>query len=164
MNGAVDFQRNWNEYKHGFGDLNSEFFLGLEKTHELTADISQELLVILEDHNGNEAFETYEEFGIGNGDQQYVLHTLGRANGTANDSLSYHRGMQFTTFDVDNDRHFSINCAEKFSGGWWYNSCQDSKLTGKYADHNVGMGVNWYAFRGAEYSLKRAVMMIRPRK
>lgn len=39
-----------------------------------------------------------------------------------------------------------------------------SHLTGKYGDNALGMGVNWYDFNGNEYSHKRAVMMIRPRK
>lgn len=36
LNGSVDFYRGWNDYKHGFGDLNSEFWLGNEKIHQLT--------------------------------------------------------------------------------------------------------------------------------
>lgn len=39
-----------------------------------------------------------------------------------------------------------------------------SHLTGTYGSNDFAMGVNWYHFRGDEYSLKRAVMMIRPRK
>ncbi|XP_034473328.1 ficolin-2-like [Drosophila innubila] len=59
------------------------FFLGLDKIHALTAGRSQELLVVLEDFKGKEAFEKYEEFAIGNEHQQYVLLTLGKASGTA---------------------------------------------------------------------------------
>ena len=31
--------------------------------------------------------------------------------------------MKFTTFDVDNDIHCDVNCAETCTGGWWYKSC-----------------------------------------
>ncbi|KAM8718058.1 hypothetical protein ACLKA7_004718 [Drosophila subpalustris] len=156
MDGSVDFYRNWTEYKNGFGDMDGEFFLGLDKIHALTADRKHELLVILEDFEGDERFETYDEFAIGNEDQQYELHTLGKANGTAGDSLDYQRGMKFTTFDRDNDSWQRGNCAQHCTGAW----CQ---LTGKYKDNNFCKGVNWDDFRGGEYSLKRAIMMIRPK-
>ncbi|XP_034473401.1 angiopoietin-related protein 4-like isoform X2 [Drosophila innubila] len=57
MDGTVDFYRNWAAYKEGFGDLNGEFFLGLDKIHALTEERNQELLVVLEDNEGTEAFE-----------------------------------------------------------------------------------------------------------
>lgn len=38
FNGSVDFYRDWNAYKHGFGDLRSEFWLGNEKIHQLTSE------------------------------------------------------------------------------------------------------------------------------
>ncbi|KAL7742342.1 hypothetical protein ACLKA6_018978 [Drosophila palustris] len=103
LNGNVNFYRNWTEYKNGFGDLNGEFFLGLDKIHALTAVFSQELLVVLEDFEGDERYETYDEFAIDDEVEHYKLHKLGKASGTAGDSLSYHQGQKFTTFDKDND-------------------------------------------------------------
>ena len=41
------------------------------------------------------------------------------------DGLSQHNGMQFSTFDRDNDR-FLGNCAVDYTGAWWYNSCLQS--------------------------------------
>ncbi|XP_034473421.1 ficolin-2-like [Drosophila innubila] len=164
MDGTVDFYRNWAAYKEGFGDLNGEFFLGLDKIHALTADGNQELLVVLEDFEGNEAFEMYDSFAIGDEDQQYVLHTLGNATGGAGDSLSYHRGMKFTTKDRDNDKRKAKNCAVFRTGAWWYSNCHDSNLAGKYNDNSWGKGVIWSTFKYFDYSLKKAVMMIRPKK
>ncbi|XP_034473403.1 fibrinogen-like protein 1 [Drosophila innubila] len=164
MDGTIDFYRNWAAYKEGFGDLNGEFFLGLDKIHALTEERNQELLVVLEDNKGNAAIEMYDKFAIGDEDQQYVLHTLGSATGDAGDSLSYHGGMKFTTKDRDNDNHESQNCAVNYTGAWWYNWCHDSNLAGKYNDNSYAKGVSWNTFKGDGHSLKKAVMMIRPKK
>ena len=48
-NGTVDFFRAWDDYKQGFGNLNSEFWLGLETIRRLTACSSNKLRVDLED-------------------------------------------------------------------------------------------------------------------
>ncbi|KAM8718086.1 hypothetical protein ACLKA7_004744 [Drosophila subpalustris] len=162
LDGSVNFTRNWTEYKNGFGNLDGEFFLGLDKIHAMTAERRQELLILLEDFEGDQRYETYDEFAIGNEDQQYKLNTLGKANGTAGDSLNWHRGLKFSTFDKDNNK-----CAISFSGGWWYRSgfyCYSSQLTGTYKDNDDEKGINWESFRGTELSLKTAIMMIRPKK
>ena len=41
----------------------------------------------------------------------------------AGDSLTWHNGMKFSTFDVDNDIYDGTNCAEIHKGGWWYKGC-----------------------------------------
>jgi len=122
IDGSVDFYRNWDAYKNGFGNLDGEFFLGLDKIHALTAVYYQELLVVLEDFEGDERFETYEKFAIGNESEQYAVHTLGKANGTAGDSFALRHLMKFSTYDRDNDVS-SENCAIRCTGAWWYRSC-----------------------------------------
>ncbi|XP_034481223.1 ficolin-1-like isoform X3 [Drosophila innubila] len=166
MDGSVNFNRNWTEYKNGFGDLNGEFFMGLDKIHEMTAERNQELLVLLEDFEGNKRFEKYDKYAIGNESQQYELHTLGKASGTAGNSFYHHRGGKFSTFDRHNDGESYIHCADLLTGAWWYTPfgfCQFCKLTGTYGNNDEDEGVTWYSFRGPKYSLKKAVMMIRPR-
>lgn len=183
MNGSVDFYRKWVDYKEGFGRLTGEFFLGLDKMHALTNDQPHELFILFEDFEGNLRYEAYDAFAIGDELDYYKLHTLGKATGSAGDSLRRHHKMNFSSQDQDNDKHDS-NCAKMYTGGWWYNDCHDryiqtfpfgwktfanfsfcfSNLMGRYKDNTDGKGVNWRAWHGHEYSLKRAVMMIRPTK
>ena len=49
LDGSVDFYRLWNDYKHGFGDLCGEFWLGLDKIHRLTSGVNNVLRVDLGD-------------------------------------------------------------------------------------------------------------------
>uniref|UniRef100_A0A182IWL5 Uncharacterized protein n=1 Tax=Anopheles atroparvus TaxID=41427 RepID=A0A182IWL5_ANOAO len=65
FNGSVSFHQNWMMYKHGFGDVNGEHWLGLEKLHLMTRSGRYEMLVILEDHEGASAYELYDSFQIG---------------------------------------------------------------------------------------------------
>ncbi|CAH2277025.1 ficolin-1-like isoform X1 [Pelobates cultripes] len=80
------------------------------------------------------------------------------------DSLISHRDMKFSTKDQDNDI-YSLNCAELFKGGWWYDKCHYANLNGLYllGQHATGaIGINWYYGKGYSYSYKYSEMKIRP--
>ncbi|XP_020803843.1 ficolin-2-like isoform X4 [Drosophila serrata] len=162
--GSEDFYRGWEDYKQGFGQLGNEFFLGLDRIHAMTASEPQELLVLLEDHEGVKAYELYDDFRVGSEGSNYTLESLGFASGDAGDSLRYQLGMMFSTKDRKNDlRTDGQECAIMSTGAWWYKNCRQSNLCGKYGDNELGKGVAWRDFRTLSYSLKRAVMMIRPK-
>ena len=86
--------------------------------------------------------------------------------GTAGDSLSYHYGARFSTFDQDNDGNHGNHCAQKYKGAWWYvKSCHQSNLNGLYhngAHSSFADGVNWKTWKGYNYSAKRAEMKVKP--
>ena len=74
--------------------------------------------------------------------------------------------MKFSTKDRDND-HGRGSCARSYNGAWWYKHCHDSNLNGAYHRGNNtsrGVGVNWKAWRGHLYSLRKTEMKIRPWK
>ncbi|CRL03209.1 CLUMA_CG016157, isoform A [Clunio marinus] len=168
FDGSTEFARGWNEYKNGFGNLAGEFWLGLDKIHELTSANLHELMIVLESFNDGKKSAKYSAFGIGPESTGYVLNILGKYSGNAGDSLNYHAGMKFSTFDNDNDAWLDGNCARSHLGGWWYNSCDESNLNGKYfgdvilKGENNYQGVYWSKFLGSMSSLKSVKMMIRP--
>ncbi|XP_049318092.1 ryncolin-2-like isoform X2 [Bactrocera dorsalis] len=167
QNNDTDFYRGWFEYEHGFGDLNANFFLGLDKIHALTHSRTHELWFQLEDFENEKRFAKYDFFAIGNAQDKYELIAVGKYSGTAGDSLSYHLGQKFTTKDKHNDED-SDNCAVRHKAAWWYKHCLESNLNGlylggEYPKSQEGRGVVWYPWHGIYYSLKYVHMAIRPK-
>ncbi|XP_072096762.1 tenascin isoform X10 [Mobula birostris] len=158
-NGEVDFFRKWKDYAAGFGDPSGEFWLGLENLHKITSEGYYELRVDLQDQ-GDTAYATYDKFSISDAKSRYKLH-IGEYRGTAGDSLSYHQGRPFSTRDRDNDVAVT-NCALSYKGAWWYKNCHRVNLNGKYGVANHSQGVNWYHWKGHEYSIEFVEMKLRP--
>uniref|UniRef100_A0A1I8MFB2 Fibrinogen C-terminal domain-containing protein n=1 Tax=Musca domestica TaxID=7370 RepID=A0A1I8MFB2_MUSDO len=167
FNGDINFQRGWLEYKHGFGNLAGEFFIGMEKLYALTASAIHELLITLEDFQNHSRYARYNLFAIGNEMESYELKLLGKYEGDAGDSLTYHAGSKFSTFDNDNDGCVDCNCAQSHKGAWWYNWCDKSNLMGPYHATDYDKieqyrGIYWHEWLGGNYSLRAVKMMIRP--
>ncbi|XP_028712896.1 fibrinogen alpha chain [Peromyscus leucopus] len=184
MDGSLNFNRTWQDYKRGFGSLNDkgegEFWLGNDYLHLLTLRASV-LRIELEDWAGKQAYAEYH-FRVGSEAQGYALQ-VSSYHGTAGDALmegsveegaeyTSHNNMQFSTFDRDADQ-WEESCAEVYGGGWWYNSCQAANLNGIYypggtydprnnSPYEIENGVVWIPFRGADYSLRTVRMKIRP--
>nr|XP_058948134.1 techylectin-5B-like [Pocillopora verrucosa] len=159
LDGSVDFDRNWSDYKNGFGNLDGEFWLGLEKIHRLTKSPSK-LRVDLEDFDGKTAYAEYDMFVVATESKKYQL-SVGKYSGTAGDSLTQHHDYPFSTKDRDHDNY---SCAEGHQGGWWYDACYYSNLNGVYRHEkdSAAYGVNWNSLKGTPFPLKRAEMKIRP--
>lgn len=87
FNGDINFFRSWNDYKEGFGNVGGEFWLGLEKIHQLTSDTLQELMIVIEDFNGGKRRATYSGFAISSEVGGYALNVLGKYTGDAGDAL-----------------------------------------------------------------------------
>ena len=161
QDGAVDFYWGWNDYKSGFGQLTAEFWLGNDKIHRLTASRASSLRVELEDWNGVRVYAKYGRFNIGDEQAKYRLEVNSYSGTTGGDSLAYHNNMAFSTKDRDNDGG-SRDCAVRFTGAWWYKSCYQSNLNGKYLGNtHDDRGIRWYHFRD-RLSLKFSEMKLRP--
>ncbi|KAM9149449.1 microfibril-associated glycoprotein 4 [Pangshura tecta] len=168
FNGSVSFFRGWNDYRFGFGRADSEYWLGLQNIHLLTLKRKYELRVDLEDFENNTAWAKYADFSlsphaISAEEDGYTLHVGGFTDGGAGDSLSYHTGQKFSTFDRDQDLYVQ-NCAALSSGAWWFKSCHFSNLNGFYlggAHLSYANGLNWAQWKGFYYSLRKSEMKIR---
>ncbi|KAM8995681.1 tenascin isoform 2-T2 [Ara ararauna] len=159
QNGKEDFYRNWKTYVAGFGDPKDEFWIGLENLHKITSQGQYELRVDLQD-KGETAYAVYDRFSIGDSKTRYRLRVDGYS-GTAGDSMTYHNGRSFSTFDKDNDSAIT-NCALSYKGAFWYKNCHRVNLMGRYGDNSHSQGVNWFHWKGHEYSIQFAEMKLRP--
>ncbi|KAG7264935.1 hypothetical protein CRUP_027126 [Coryphaenoides rupestris] len=102
MDGTVSFDRSWREYRAGFGDLNTEFWLGNDHIHHLSTQGEYSLRIDLEDWSNKHKHALYQSFSW------------------------YHDKQGFSTPDSGNI------CAEISHGGWWYNQCFYANLNGVY--------------------------------
>uniref|UniRef100_A0A3Q2UKX6 Microfibril associated protein 4 n=1 Tax=Fundulus heteroclitus TaxID=8078 RepID=A0A3Q2UKX6_FUNHE len=124
-----------------------------------------ELLVDMEDFEGNKAYARYTSFSVGPESDGYKLHLSEFKNGGAEDSLSIVSGQKFSTFDKDQDI-WGKNCARSFIAGFWFSDCHNANPNGVYrwgADSSLfAIGVEWSSWKGRGYSLKAISMKIRP--
>ena len=136
VDGSVDFQRDWVDYKKGFGNPAGEYWLGLDKIHTLTNAFANVMLRIeASTFGGERTFMIFEGFKVGDEASLYKL-TCGNV---LEDSLSladdwlYVDGRQFSTRDKDNDSRDDSNCSIlKGGGGGWFKSCFKINFNGKY--------------------------------
>uniref|UniRef100_A0A8C7KS09 Tenascin C n=1 Tax=Oncorhynchus kisutch TaxID=8019 RepID=A0A8C7KS09_ONCKI len=159
QSGKLEFFRNWRNYTAGFGDMNDEFWLGLSNLHKITVVGQYELRVDLRD-KGDVAHAQYDKFSISDPRSRYKVH-VGGYSGTAGDSMTYHHGRPFSTYDHDNDIAVT-NCALSYKGAFWYKNCHRVNLMGRYGDDSHSKGVNWFHWKGHEHSVEFAEMKIRP--
>ncbi|XP_069369875.1 tenascin isoform X1 [Paralichthys olivaceus] len=159
QNGKLEFYRNWKNYTAGFGNMNDEFWLGLSNLYKMTSSGHYELRVDLRD-KGETAYAQYDKFTLAEPRTRYKIY-IGAYSGTAGDSMTYHQGRPFSTYDNDNDIAVT-NCALSYKGAFWYKNCHRVNLMGKYGDNSHSKGINWFHWKGHEHSIEFAEMKIRP--
>ena len=127
----TSFALPWANYTAGFGTYNDNFWLGLEKVYQLTANKRYKLRFELLQTNGQWMSAEYDGFSLGGAATYYTIHVSGFTGdtGSCGDVMNttysnnqVHNGMKFTTVDQDHDLS-SGNCATSRGGGWWYNDC-----------------------------------------
>ncbi|CAG2228796.1 Ficolin-1-A,Ryncolin-1,Fibrinogen C domain-containing protein 1,Tenascin-N,Angiopoietin-related protein 7,Ficolin-3,Fibrinogen C domain-containing protein 1-B,Fibrinogen-like protein 1,Ficolin-1,Angiopoietin-4,Tenascin-R,Ryncolin-2,Techylectin-5B,Fibrinogen C domain-containing protein 1-A,Microfibril-associated glycoprotein 4,Fibrinogen-like protein A,Ryncolin-3,Tenascin-X,Ficolin-2,Tenascin,Ryncolin-4,Techylectin-like protein [Mytilus edulis] len=163
IDGTIDFFKEWVSYENGFGDINSEFWLGNKKLHVLTQEHT-ELRVDVMAWDNEKRYAKYSTFRLGDASSKYTLYVDGYS-GDAGDGLALHHEVKFSTRDQDNDVQRK-DCAGSNKGAWWYENCSHSSLNGQYIKGTDGvagknLGINWEKFKGDYYSMKTASMKLR---
>ncbi|XP_077415171.1 angiopoietin-related protein 3-like [Vanacampus margaritifer] len=164
--GSVNFDQTWEKYENGFGDFHGEFWLGLRKIHSLVAQGNSVLHIHLEDWKQNKRFIEYT-CDLDGPESNYTIH-LKLLSGDLTDPMKNHTGMMFSTKDRNNDKNRDPNCARNCTGGWWFNSCGDTNLNGRYfltrhkGRSDRRRGIHLKPGRKASYLLRFTQLSIHP--
>ena len=133
VDASVSFERSWDEYAAGFGDVDGNFWLGLEAIHDLTAAQPMSLQIDVVPFNIPAVSIPYQQIHVGDAASQYLLTITSDTPGYDNlyNSMNYHSGIKFSTYDNDNDFSF-VSCAVDHKAGWWFSDCYRLNLNGVY--------------------------------
>lgn len=178
--GSVNFDRDWLDYKKGFGQLDGEMWLGNYGIDCVTNQGGAYTLhVDVEKWDDTHYWAEYNDFRIEDEAWNYILRVQNyNSSSTAGDSLMhqgdhfgsqryYHNQIAFSTKDKDHDRFDQGNCAAVATGGWWFNACHYSNLNGKYYQFKGedsmerADGLTWLSLTNNWYSLKASTMKIK---
>ncbi len=155
----MNFQRNGTDYKSGFGEPSGNFWLGLDKLHALARPGKGAILNITmkhRDYSDRLFHAAYTIFEIGNEAAGYRLN-IGGYPGNAGDSLAYHNGMKFSTYDRDNDLS-TRNCVSYHKGGWWYNNCYEANLNNLHNDDKKSSATTYMTWASMSGSFGNVAM------
>ena len=115
----------------GFGEVFGNVWLGLENIHQLTKGGNVTLRIDLKRSDGEVGHALYTNFSITDEADAYRLNYGSYSGTVGSDSLLMSKNQKFSTADRDNDEA-SINCAQRFKGGWWHKACFEANLNNDY--------------------------------
>ncbi|MGH0179541.1 UNVERIFIED_CONTAM: hypothetical protein FKN15_012609 [Acipenser sinensis] len=101
--GLTSFNRDWKQYKDGFGNIRGDFWLGNEHIFRLTRQPTV-LRIDMEDWEGQTRYAEYNFFTISNEMNSYKLFIANYSGNAGRDSLRYHNNTNFSTKNRDNDK------------------------------------------------------------
>ncbi|KAL7731443.1 hypothetical protein ACLKA6_010597 [Drosophila palustris] len=158
VDGITDFEKDLKHYYDGFGENKGDFWLGLERIHKITSHQRNELYIHMVDFDGKTHYAKYDNFVVGSKDEKYLLKSLGKYSGNANDVMR-----------LNENRVFAVGIKNYKNGWWWCEQATPScNLNGRYSKVMVN---NWeHLFWGLKSwgnnanFLKSVQMLIRPWK
>ena len=174
INGSVDFYQDLAAYTQGFGDVNGEYWLGLDALHAMTAAKTYQIRADMSDWDGASAHSLFASMVVADASDDYRLTVGALLGGDGGDCLITHnQNMPFSAKDADRDNLGDKNCAQFHTGGFWYNTCSACHPTAKYypggdytnPDGDGNNGIQWRSWSlhtSFWYSLKTVDMKLRP--
>lgn len=178
------FDRVWEDYTSGFGELEGNHWLGLRAMQLLTHQEQMTLRIEVASEGGRDAeFIEYTSFLVWPESERFKIQINMSSRGTLNDWMwSFHNGMMFYSkgflliilyvyhifaclliFYLFLDLDSISNCATENLGGWWFNpnSCYRVCLTCAKLTHGQ------YSAPGSDPSMPtsrkdKMKMLIRP--
>ncbi|XP_062620647.1 fibroleukin-like [Saccostrea cucullata] len=171
INGDLSFDRNWADYKSGFGAPEHNVWIGNDVIHLITKERNSSLYISITLVNGTTLYELYDQFSVSNEVESYKLFLAGNVTGSLGDGmfktnwlpLRYNlSGMAFSTFDNDNDKNLDYdggNCAGRHKGGWWFNFCQGAFLNGPWS--SSGWMRPWHPTVKSGTNVRATIMMVK---
>jgi len=173
LDGSVSFDRNWEEYKNGFGDAHGEYWLGNEIVHQLNKDVRTKIRIEAEKVDGERRNATFEGFWLEDEENNYKLHSgipTGNETGNATEEEVIlegewfaHDGFNFTT--SDHTLNSTLPCAIYYQAGWWYHRCFNINFNGLYsatgAPISPGKCLCSFTWGNHQWSFTQTKMMIK---
>uniref|UniRef100_A0A1A8R9N8 Angiopoietin-like 3 n=1 Tax=Nothobranchius rachovii TaxID=451742 RepID=A0A1A8R9N8_9TELE len=162
--GSVDFDKTWEMYEKGFGVMEKDFWLGLQKIQSFTQHQAYILRIDVEDWKEEKHWAEYN-FSVEGPSKDYALH-VSHFSGDLPDAMSNITGAKFSTKDKNND-NCNLDCARSCSGGWWLSACSETSFNGKYFWLRAKgrslrrKGIQWKPGTGSSYSFKMSKISLR---
>ncbi|XP_055943401.1 techylectin-5A-like [Argiope bruennichi] len=130
----LDFNKDWERYKNGFGKLTEEFWLGNENIRVLCLR-GCKIRFDLQDGEGVTFFAVYEDFSLSS--TNYRIDISGYS-GNATDAMGKHNQYDFSTKDKD-----VSGKSKQYQSGWWHGNSYYTNLNGIY---KLGMSGTQYVY------------------
>ena len=171
QDGSINFNQNFVKYQKGFGYLEGEYWIGLNRINQLTQSAYQHNTTLrikmctFDEECAETRYNNFKVLGPGFWYRAYI--TGFDPNSTAGDALGNEAQanrtahlQRFSTFDRDEDNSDTLNCARQSNSGWWHNQCWLANLNGVYLPDAVNdwRAIHWFPF--SNKSLEFVEMMV----
>ena len=133
----------------GFNDFNGNYWLGNELLSLLTMTDRYKLKFDLQSRSSSKWYHAeYSTFRVQKESSNYKLEVSGYSGNAGYDALGYSNGRLFSTYDRDNDRWASTNCAAVTGGGFWHKRCTECDVNSVGDDSRGTHSFGWKGLPG----------------